>query len=88
MSVTHKAGMILGGLAILSPRQQAQPGLPSPTPPLSSRTAAASLTLRMVSCTLGTGNLGREVWKLYSMGLRPDSTFTMVCNKMGRERLI
>lgn len=33
-------------------------------------------TLLTVSFTAGTGNRGKDVWKLYNMGLRPEKSFT------------
>lgn len=33
-------------------------------------------TLLTVSLTAGTGNRGKDVWKLYNMGLRPEKSFT------------
>lgn len=35
-------------------------------------------TLLTVSLTAGTGNRGKDVWKLYNMGLRPEKSFTRV----------
>lgn len=35
-------------------------------------------TLLTVSLTAGTGSRGRDVWKLYNMGLRPEKSFTRV----------
>lgn len=34
------------------------------------------ITLLQVSLTAGTGSLGREFWKLYSIGFLPENTFT------------
>lgn len=34
------------------------------------------ITLLQVSPTAGTGSLGREFWKLYSIGFLPENTFT------------
>lgn len=34
------------------------------------------ITLPQVSLTAGTGSLGREFWKLYSIGFLPENTFT------------
>lgn len=38
-------------------------------------------TLVTVSLTAGTGNRGKDVWKLYNMGLRPEKSFTRVWRK-------
>lgn len=34
------------------------------------------ITLLQVSLISGTGSLGREFWKLYSIGFLPEKTFT------------
>jgi hypothetical protein len=34
-------------------------------------------TLLTVSLTAGTGRRGRDVWKLYNMGFRPEKTLTI-----------
>lgn len=33
-------------------------------------------TLLTVSLTAGTGNRGKDVWKLYNIGFRPEKSFT------------
>lgn len=43
---------------------------------LSKGMLAVGITLLQVSSTAGTGSLGREFWKLYSIGFLPENTFT------------
>lgn len=38
-------------------------------------------TFLMVSFTAGTGSRGRDVWKLYVSGLRPEKIFTINCEE-------
>lgn len=38
-------------------------------------------TLLTVSLTAGTGKRGKDVWKLYNMGLRPEKSFTSAWKK-------
>lgn len=38
-------------------------------------------TLLTVSLTAGTGRRGRDVWKLYSMGFRPEKSLTIPLKK-------
>lgn len=47
--------------------------------------AHASPTLFTVSFTAGTGRRGREVWKLYNMGFRPEKILTIHLKKKKKE---
>lgn len=53
---------------------------------LSKGTLGVGITLLQVSLTAGTASLGREFWKLYSIGFLPENTFTSNLKSRADER--